>query len=420
MRNLIIRFLPFWIFIIVYKGALLLHYSLVPIFGEKLLPVWLIGLVVGGESFIQLLLDVPAGHLVDRVGQKRILLFTTPIFLLSAALLYFKLSLTTYLLSVFVSAFSWLFFGPAVSAYILSHANKETSGKFISLRDSSASLGVVLSGAILPLVALQSQQTIVGILLSLSLIGIAFLSISPRDKAVAHRESIQPAHHRHHIRRKFITETWASIKELNPASGMLVLHMFAGALFYAAIWFVVPLLIASQQHGAIMGFGLSVFDVSIVLLGYLIGMVVDRGDKRALIFFGMILFAVTGALSGASFGILFLLFGFLASTGDETTCLSLWSWLHSLDKEHTHDGAVSGVVSFAEDLGYTIGPIVSGILYGIVGPTWTIVFGALPIAASWLVYQAFVYRHHKYQNHTRQIRSVLGSSLRRRHARKMS
>ena len=92
-------------------------------------------------------------------------------------------------------------------------------------------------------------------------------------------------------------------------------------------------------------------------------------------------------------GWLFLLFGFLATSGEETAMLSLWSWLHALDHEHAHDGAVTSTISLFGDLGWAIGPIAAGILYGVIGPTWAIVISAFPILCTWVVYQCLMHKH---------------------------
>jgi predicted MFS family arabinose efflux permease len=101
---------------------------------------------------------------------------------------------------------------------------------------------------------------------------------------------------------------------------------------------------------------------------------------------------------GFNFGWLFILFGFLATSGDEMASISLWSWLHSLDREHANDGLVSGVINLFSDFGWAVGPIAAGVLYGLVGPTWTIVIGALPIFIAWVIYQ-FVARKHRHTHH---------------------
>jgi MFS family permease len=186
----------------------------------------------------------------------------------------------------------------------------------------------------------------------------------------------------------------SSMRRLNPASGMLMLLSFSAAMFYAFIWFVVPLVIAQQQANAgVMAIGLAIFDLTVVLLGYALGTLADRMDKRALVFFGLLIFSIFGVLLGLNFGWLFIFFGFLATVGDEMAEISLWSWMHHLDKDHTSDGTVSAVISFSEDVGWTLGPVVAGILYTLIGPELSIAFGAIPLFIVWLIYYAFVHRH---------------------------
>ena len=111
---------------------------------------------------------------------------------------------------------------------------------------------------------------------------------------------------------------------------------------------------------------------------------------------GLLLFSVSGMLLGFNFGILFILFGFLATTGDEMAGISLWSWLHALDKDHASDGVISGIINLFQDLGWGIGPIVAGILYTFWGAAWTIALGAIPIFVTWIIYQFFIRHQPKY------------------------
>ncbi len=149
-----VRFSPLWLFLVFFKFGAGLHYSLLSPLGERVLPLWLVGIVMGSASFIQFAFDVPAGHMLDRLGYRRLMLIGTLIFLVAAVFLTLPFTLGTYLASVFLSIFGWLFFGPGVNAYILSTASKEHSGLFMSLRDISGSLGIVLSSAFLPFVLL--------------------------------------------------------------------------------------------------------------------------------------------------------------------------------------------------------------------------------------------------------------------------
>ncbi|OGL89822.1 hypothetical protein A3I45_02155 [Candidatus Uhrbacteria bacterium RIFCSPLOWO2_02_FULL_53_10] len=156
------------------------------------------------------------------------------------------------------------------------------------------------------------------------------------------------------------------------------------------MWFVVPLVIAHQANSGLMSIGLGIFDFSIVVLGFVLGNLADRGNKRSLVFFGLLLFSVTAILIGFNFGWLFILFGFLATTGDEMASISLWSWLHALDHEHAHDGLLAGIINLSNDLGWAVGPMMAGILYGVLGPSWTIASGGFLILFTWIVYQLFM------------------------------
>jgi MFS family permease len=386
------RFLPFWIFLVFFKFGAGIHFSVLSPLGEQLLPLWAVGCLIGGGSLVQLLLDVPAGYLLDRFGYLKLLKVTTFIFLFAAVCLMFGLTRTTYVLSLIMSTFGWLFFNPGINAYVLSHAPKQHAGKFISLRDVFASCGIVLSSAVLPFVLFLAPQQIGFIIFALLSVTLLTLFFSPKDHVSVHNEVKLPTQH-YYVRRHYILTLLKTINKLNPASTMLLLLNLAASTFYGIIWFVVPLVIAHQAESGLLGIGLGIFDFSVLALGFMLGNLADKVNKRTLIFFGLLIFAVSGALLGCNFGWLFIIFGFLATTGDEMAGLSLWSWLHSLDKDHAQDGTVAGVINLFDDLGWAVGPIAAGILYAWLGPTWTIVLGALPIFVVWLIYQVFVIRN---------------------------
>ncbi|MEK7095458.1 MAG: MFS transporter [Patescibacteria group bacterium] len=400
--NILWRFLPFWIFMIFFKFGGGLHYSLLSPLGEKVLPLWVIGVLMGAASIAQLLLDVPAGRILDKYGYRKFLKVTTFIFLFAAICFLFGFTKQTYLISLLISVFGWLFFGPGVNAYILSHAPKESAGRFISLRDVSGSIGIVLSSSVLPFVLLFTPEFMGALIFIILAIAFIMLFLSPKDNVSVHTEIKLPTHY-HYIKRSPLISTIKAIKKLNPASTMLLLLDLSGSIFYGIIWFVVPLVIAHQANSGLLGVGLAVFDLSIVVLGFMLGNLADKSDKRTMVFFGILLFSVSGMLLGFNFGWLFIIFGFLATTGDEMAGISLWSWLHSLDKQHDQDGMISGVINLFQDLGWAIGPIVAGILYSLIGPSWTILIGALPIFIVWLFYQLVLRHHHIHVKHLLQI-----------------
>jgi MFS family permease len=396
-RSIFVGFLPFWLFLLFFKFAGALHYTLLSPFGERLLPIWVVGLLIGGESLLQMALDIPAGYLLDRFGYKRLLAYTTIFFLVAAVSIALGLSILTYLLTIFFSTFGWLFFVPGQNAYILSQTSEEQSGRFFSLRDISNSVGVVLASVSLPFALLLPVRSAGIILLVLLAIALVFLLGSPDDRRLpAHtdRSPLQKIHYPHQRLRALATV----VRKLSPASGMLVLLTCASSIFYGTIWFVVPLVIAMEQANAgILAIGLGIFDFAVVVLGYVIGLMVDRTDKRALVFFGLLIFSVFGILVGFNFGLLFILFGFLATTGDEMAGISLWSWLHHLDREHIHDGSISAAITVFDDLGYAIGPMLAGLTYAAFGPAWAISLGAIPIFLAWVVYSFYVEKRIPYE-----------------------
>lgn len=380
-------------FLVLYKIGGALHYSLISPLGAKILPLWIVGILMGGGSIIQLLCDVPAGHLLDRFGYLKLLKITTFIFLFAGIALIFNFSLVTFIISLTAATFGWVFFGPGVNAYILSQAPKDHAGKFISLRDIFGSIGVFLSSALLGFILALSPTSMGWIILIMMLIALGTLFFSPQDTISAHAEQKLSTQH-HHIRRNYIHQLLPALKKLNPASSMLLLTGLTSSIFYGVIWFVVPLVIIESANSGILSIGLGIFDLAVVVFGFLLGKVADKSNKRALVFFGLLLFSLSGMFLGFNFNLLFLLFGFLATTGDEMASLSLWSWLHDLDKEHAHDGLVSGIINLFQDLGWAIGPMVAGFLFTLIGPSWTIMSAALLLFVTWIIYQ-FLIRHHR-------------------------
>jgi len=385
MKKSFLRFLPFWIFLILFKFAACIHFNLMSPYGEMIFPLWFVGLVIGGASLIQLIFDVPAGLILDKYGYRKFLAITVVLFILAAILLLFGLNKFTYLMTLFMASFGWLFFGPGVNAYVLTHASKDNAGRFLSLRDIFESIGVVLSSVLLVL-TLSMPTKFVGVLIIIIFVfSLIVLFLSPKDIENVNTEK-KVSTHNFYIKRVFLHKIIKSIIGLNPASLILMITGLSSSIFYAIVWFVVPLIIASNKDDVFMGVSLATFDLAVLLLGFVLGKMVDKFNKKLLVFFGLLLFSVTGMLLGFNYGILFVLIGFIATIGDEMASLSLWSWLNVLDKDHDSDGTISGVINLFQDLGWAIGPIIAGILYTKIGPEMTIAVGGGLIFVSWLLY----------------------------------
>jgi MFS family permease len=167
---------------------------------------------------------------------------------------------------------------------------------------------------------------------------------------------------------------------------MLLLTGLSSSVFYALIWFVVPLLIANHTVSGMMEWALGIFDLAIVLMGFILGKIADRMNKKKLVFAGLLIFSVMGIILGFNLGFVFLLLGFIAAIGDELSSISLWLWLNALDENHDDDGLVSGSIELFHNLGWVIGPVVAGFLYPTIGAGWTIAIGGILIFSVWILY----------------------------------
>ncbi len=383
-KNPWLAILPFWLFVFLFKFSAGLHYTLLPVLGEKVLPIWAVGIIISAASLLQLVFDVPVGFLMDRFGYVRVMRVSAFFFFLGACVLLFHFSLFTYLLTIFLGFVGWVSFLPGANAYTLAEAPREEGGRYMGIQHTFASLGIVCS-SILLIFIVRSPIIIIGITLSfLFLLALLALMNTRKDRVSLAELQTRHAHHAYYLHRHFIHKVFKSMKHLDPPSIVLALQNLTGAIFYAVIWFAIPLVIAAQSNSGILAIGLSIFDLAVVILGAILGKLADRYQKKMLIFLGLLLFSVMGIFLGFNLNIFFLLLGFLATTGDEMSSVSLWSWLERLDTDHQDDGLVNGAIVFFEDIGWTIGPVAAGFLFASVGPSLTIAIGALPILLAWL------------------------------------
>lgn len=134
-KSLLFSFMGLWLFLIFFKLAGGVHYALIGPLGERLMPVWLMGMIVSAGALIQMCLDIPAGKLLDRYGYKKIIILCTIAFAIGGALFLIKINILTIILSTAFATVGWLFASPGVNAYTLSHAPHGNADKFMAYRD---------------------------------------------------------------------------------------------------------------------------------------------------------------------------------------------------------------------------------------------------------------------------------------------
>lgn len=376
------KFWPFWIFIVLFKFAADLHYDVMSPLGERILPIWLVGVLIGGCSLMQLFLDIPAGFLLDKYGYKRFLKMTTLFFMVAVLSLLFGLNKVTYFWTLIFSVFGWLFFSPGTSAYILLKATKENMGKFLSTSEVYHSTGQMLAGLSLMFFLNLPVRLLAILILIIFSLALIFLIKIPED----HVEEKSDNSCFLNKKRKNIKVVLKTISKLDPAGWVLIVTKLGSSVFYSIIWFVIPLMISSGEGGEIMGLSLGFFDLAIVLTGGLLGRLADKFNKKMLVFWGLLIFSVVGIILGLSTGWLFLILSFVATLGNELSDISLWTWLNGLCKTEDDDGLISGAVSLFEDFGWAIGPIMAGLLYSKVGPQFTIMAGGAVVLITFVVF----------------------------------
>lgn len=390
-KTKITALIPFWLFILFFQFSGNIHYTFLPTLGEKLTQTWIIGVIISLQSFVQLTMDVPAGFLLDKFGYTKMLRIGTIMFTISALILAFVPGLVGFTITAISSALGWLFFVPGTNAYILSMGSKENAGQFIVFRDIFNAIGTTLGCLVLTLVVNFSATAVGLISTALFFITLFFIWITPKDAISVHEEK-KLIHHHYYIRRNIFKKLFKALYKLNPASWMLILQGICGSIFYSVVWFAVPLMIADPTK-RLFGISLGVFDFAIIMLGGLLGKLSKKIKERYSVIIGLLFFSLAGFFLGNQIEWLFLFFGFLATAGDELSSIALWSWLDKLDIEHNTDGEVSSVISFFQDLGWTIGPVSAGILYGIFGGEVTISLGAIPLLITFLVSTFLIVKH---------------------------
>lgn len=377
------RFLPFWFFVFLFKFGAGIHYSLIAIFGARILPLWAVGLCVGGASFIQLVLDVPTGFLIERYGHLRMLRVSTFCFLLAAAVLLFGLTPTTYITSVVLSALGWLCFGPGVAAYLLTHGPVAFMGRLTGLRRMCEAVGITL--ALLGLSTFRTlPSAVIGLVIIFPLLGaFAALIIAhySRTPSVLGKDT--------HSRRLVSAASPATIRtvvrKLHPIGTAFGIYVFCASVMYSMIWFLFPLLIATSDTPGIYSVALAMFDLTVLFVDLPVGALVDRLPKRPLVVAGMAVMAIAALalsqhLTLAVVPLAVVPLAVLLSVGDEIAVVSLFAWLDERTSRVHHEGIVTGALTFIEDLGWSTGPIVAGLLAGVFTKSQTLLTGALVLS----------------------------------------
>ncbi len=163
----------------------------------------------------------------------------------------------------------------------------------------------------------------------------------------------------------------------------LITGMF-DSIFYASIWFLIPLLIAQSEASFLSSISLGVYEIITMLLGGVFGRMADKYNRksiyilwRIIIIVGIGLFVVPAVNPFVMLTVWWILIGI----GDN---LIYWWSSHILeetDQDHQEDSAFVAIQRITSNIGYILMPALLGIIiksYSI--HTWFVVLGAILVA----------------------------------------
>ncbi len=316
---------------------------------------FLTGLVLSITTMAGVFLNIPFGIIEDRMNMKRVLQVVL-LFYAALAVLYPQAGSVSSLLLLSVgrgvaSSFLWL----TSWAYIFSYAEKSVRGKetgfFSDMNDLASALSPVIGGAVsiasffLPFYVLSA--TSIGAFLVVTL----FLKESPKPEKVP-------------IAAQF-RKLSGYIKERR-----FLKTIFLVVVFYALInvyySFLSVFLNAEGISIPLIGVILTVALIPAVSLEVPMGHLIDgRGIRRTLPI-AVVLTALTAVLIPLSANFVYTMVVVTAFTVSYTMVfIALYSRMSDVMREEKV--AMTGVIATFKDLGYTIGPLLAGLLIGSVG-----------------------------------------------------
>jgi MFS family permease len=320
---------------------------------------FLTGLVLSITTMAGVFLNIPFGVIEGRMNMKRML----QVVLLSysaLALLYPQADSVASLLALSIgrgiaSSFLWL----TSWAYIFSYTEKTAKGKetgfFSDMNDLASAISPIVGG----LVSVVSFFLPFYILSATSFTAFAVITIFLKEIPVPGKASLklQFAKLSGYMRdRRFLKTVYLIVvfyALVNVYYSFLSIFLHDGGLS-------IPLI------GVILTVGL----VPAVSLEIPMGDLVDRLGIRRILSIGVVLTAVTAILIPVSGNIYYVAAAVTAFTVSYTTIfIALYSRMSDIMREEKV--AMTGAIATFKDLGYTLGPLLAGLLIEVIGITGT-------------------------------------------------
>jgi MFS family permease len=352
-----------------------------------------VGLAVGISTVTGILFKMPAGVLSDAVGRARMLVAALCIFALAPFAYMFVTSYAALLAVRFVHGFATAIFGPVAMAAVVQAAGSrraEALAWFTTITITGTLIGAPLGGWLLTMQAgpepaqIAHFHMVYGVVAAL---GAAALLLSPwtlrgqwREDAPGVTTSLTDALRRF---RAGVREILLNRRVLLTSNLEGVQNLSVGALeAFLPIYAVAVCGFSPLQAGLLW----AVQTVTTLSSKPLLGRWSDRRGRHGLLFWGMFLCAIPFALIPwmRAFPALLLLsaaFGL----GEAVVTSSAAALVADLCKE-SELGAAMGTFGTLFDVGHASGPLLAGVLIGMLGqddfrPAFAVIAGILVAAA---------------------------------------
>jgi len=332
----------------------------------------LVGLIVAASTITGIFFKAPAGAISDHLGRKRTLLAGAAVFGLMP-FFYLLVGRGWHLLPLrFAHGLATAIYGPVGSAAVaaLAGARKgELLAWFSLIKIATNSLGGVLGGGLLyllggeePLIPDFHHAYLVIGLVGLFALGIALWLLPKLGEEIRERAGSIREIYRRTV--QGLVEVARNVKVLLTSGMEGVQNMTMGALHAFLPLYVVDV---AGLNVVLAGLLWSILTGTSVTAKPMLGRLSDRYGRRGPIIIGMVLCAVPFALIPLfkAFWVLVLL-AILFGLGEAFVTTSTGALVADLAEQRSL-GAAMGVFGTIADTGQALGPIIVGVLLGLIG-----------------------------------------------------
>ena len=339
----------------------------------------LVGLVLSGQAIGMLIMDIPSGMVMRRLGQRRAMIAGLSLVALSTLALFWARSVPEALLYRIFSGMGFSVFGVSRHAYIAENAVIGVRGRAVALfgginrigRFSGPAIGGMIGSAL----SLRAPFLITGLLMLIALLLV--IMMVPRTQATQVREQGSL--------KSYVQQLWSTAND----QYRILTTVGAGQLFAQMVRtgrdVLIPLYGADVLglDVAQIGWISTIASAIDMTLFYPVGMVMDRWGRKYAIVPSFLVQGIGLALIPLTTGFLGLaavggVIGFGNGLGSGTM-LTLGADLAPADVR----GEFLGMWRLIGDLGFTLGPSIAGAVAAALAlPTAALVMGSSGVVAS--------------------------------------